>query len=1488
MELNVSADIGSLKKHLSSVRRILGGVVPSVGLKVLEDPRLWASYTRRANAVREVLSALERSPTYAPSEAKVQEYRALLELVRLGDSLLQQQQLGKLAPHGTEPRQIQKIAFQRLIEFCQRAEEGGPRFPGGVFSTHLDCATGIGKTAFFLMCAAAAKQVGQRVVVFTPYVDLIEQTVREAKKFAPDLKVGWSYAESCTADADKDLVLVTYQGSDRACSGEFGKFSLGFLDEVHLALTPSRRRLPARIPGLALAVGLTGSPRYTAEKHVARYFGPALLSVSLPQAIRMGQLAPMTTVAIRTNVKMVDPTISESGELGAAEIDKLVRDDVRNKAIISILKSAVIQDSPHGTLVSCFNTEHVERLMKLAKEEGLEKLGELHYKATENGQRVLEKCLAGDIRILFVVRKTIGLDLPNFKTLVNGRESFSEPDATQRAGRIARLYGDAIGLLIDILDRFETYGRRHPITGYQLLGGEVLVPEERRDDPAIRKRLGQIREAFEKLELPQGYEVLLTPEQLMKVAPEAAGQELVPERLFSVDEVRQILQNSNMTLINLIYDHPASTLASTQLSSDNPMFNGSVMTLVERTDSPRLLMSQARFARQFSKFAEEVFGDMYWEELRSYQFGRDVRTDDVAHFLSLVVEKVCPLGEVFIRPHPVGKNKSRESGPSHKTLPSLRSGGISYFGTDVLRVLGISSERCDELDLSQRISRELVAELCQKYLSTEQSSRILEQFDNQIQVKALLELGPGKVKCSIPLWQLNKETFYSAHFTHPDGFSRTGAEILRSASALGYLHIVVSGEAGFNEFLVSFIGDRKELEFGRVYAIYERHRRALAFSSVANSIADRVYGVMRLALEGQLDRRLAEALRRCPADYDKSEISIPGLEGEEFTMAELGYLAGSALKANRAEILGAPGSPQRVAAEMLDAAPGEIWERFCRSISEHPDKRVSGAVVESAARSLASFDKRAFFGRRSLTGILLGLGPQIGRDSFRLRRERGHIEGVNTSLDAYLLGRIGEWREVSSSLRSEVEIDLHGFSRRLFTTPVDRSSYLLASALWDMSGATPKVDEQFEESWGASSPGKLVTVRRSHFARETYSVTLTAADEIDASVLSSAVVCRVAGSNDTTVWYVGDVYNCKRGTLSTDDFDAVFKKIGEGNGGGRIVLGMFVGQLGIRADLLVHATLNVAYSSEEPGTAIVKGFSYSETGIRSLRIPEIFDINCQKAVRNFYVEARLKRIEGLARSNLSIASDMPVIWSTTEMKSCLASSVSWVSVESFLDSADDAASRRDFGQLLRLFRDSQFQRFHIQSSATSVFYLSLHEIANYVPDQTVVSAAMWRAYVEFAAQLRDRSEPMPNDASAVFVSWRRNNITAKVKEFLGLPEVEARSGESSVALATQAVVASLPPSAKLEANGPHFTPDGKLVVYQTEMAGGTYFHYSRNCRNLTQGSKPRVVVATDVLGKGSGGICCKNCGTPQPSQVAKIESTYSRPQTRSNRTVLVE
>jgi type I restriction enzyme R subunit len=423
---------------------------------------------------------------------------------------------------GRKPRYYQQIAVNRTVEAIARGQN----------RLLLVMATGTGKTytAFQIIHRLWKSGAKKRILFLADRNALIDQTRRgDFKHFKDKMTV----VKHRQVDKSFEIYLALYQGlsgNDEAAnvytqfSREF--FDLIVIDECHRgsANEDSSWREILRYFNKATHIGLTATPKETAETSNIEYFGDPVYTYSLRQGIDDGFLAPYRVIRVALNVDAEGwrPEQGKTDKEGFEVEDRIYnRTDFDRNLVIDERTLSVARklteflkgyDRFAKTIVFCVDIDHAERMRTALANLNADLVAD-NYKYVmqitgdnDEGKRELDNFINPEERYPVIATTselmTTGVDAQTCKVIVLDAVINSPTKFKQIVGRGTRIneeFGKLYFTIIDFRNATDQFAdpnfdgdpvRIKPLTEDDDLEG-IVDEEQENPEPVIDEETGE-------------------------------------------------------------------------------------------------------------------------------------------------------------------------------------------------------------------------------------------------------------------------------------------------------------------------------------------------------------------------------------------------------------------------------------------------------------------------------------------------------------------------------------------------------------------------------------------------------------------------------------------------------------------------------------------------------------------------------------------------------------------------------------------------------------------------------------------------------------------------------------------------------------------------------------------------------------------------------------------------------------------------------------
>ena len=373
---------------------------------------------------------------------------------------------------GKVPRYYQQIAINRTVEAIAKGQD----------RVLLVMATGTGKTltAFQIIHRLQKSGLRKRILFLADRNALVDQAKRnDFKHFKDKMTV----VKNRVIDKSYEVYLALYQGLSGADeeANAYKQFSRDFfdlvvIDECHRgsAKEDSAWHEILNYFSSATHLGLTATPKETAEVSNLEYFGEPVYTYSLKQGIEDGFLAPYRVIRVQLNID-VDGWSPEEGKLdkegNEVERRQYNRSDYDRSLVIQERTELVAKkvteflkgfDRYAKTIVFCRDIDHAERMRHALINENSDLVQENDRYVMQitgdnpEGKRELDNFISVEERYPVIAATsellTTGIDAQTCKVIVLDSEIRSMTKFKQIIGRGTRINEEYDKLYFNILD----------------------------------------------------------------------------------------------------------------------------------------------------------------------------------------------------------------------------------------------------------------------------------------------------------------------------------------------------------------------------------------------------------------------------------------------------------------------------------------------------------------------------------------------------------------------------------------------------------------------------------------------------------------------------------------------------------------------------------------------------------------------------------------------------------------------------------------------------------------------------------------------------------------------------------------------------------------------------------------------------------------------------------------------------------------------------
>jgi len=362
----------------------------------------------------------------------------------------------------------------------------------GMNAFYIKEPSGIGKTQYAIELTNAGQF--KKVLFLVPTLALVDQTDNRFRKFGENI-VSINNFTGTKKEMDGQIIIGTYQSFQRASEFPIDPscFDLVIWDEVHEALTPARQQIMNFFDPQTIHLGLTASDEYNELKRVENFM-PCIARMTIEEAVKLNLLCGVRCWLAQTNIDISRITLTR-GDYDIKEQKRIIDIVRRNRAALDIYSEFF---NGQTCLITCINVEHAMKIAEIFQHAGISARAvwgstQEYYLPKRELQQRLDDFKIGKIKVITTVDLIDkGFDDTLISALINLRITSSVVKATQRGGRVLRLFSDEdkkqpvarkmfrrwggkLATVVDFLDECQNHSFR-PVLFSDILGGTYILP----------------------------------------------------------------------------------------------------------------------------------------------------------------------------------------------------------------------------------------------------------------------------------------------------------------------------------------------------------------------------------------------------------------------------------------------------------------------------------------------------------------------------------------------------------------------------------------------------------------------------------------------------------------------------------------------------------------------------------------------------------------------------------------------------------------------------------------------------------------------------------------------------------------------------------------------------------------------------------------------------------------------------------------------------
>jgi superfamily II DNA or RNA helicase len=366
-------------------------------------------------------------------------------------------------------------------------------------SGYIKLPTGTGKTVLFGQIIRAVANHKSRALILVPRIQLVEQTYKSLKTFAPKLSVGRintdykEYGNQITVCTYTSWVLQIQSGKIK-----IDDYDYIILDEGHRALTPNITKLVEKAKKKSIILGFSATPGFSAYKHLNELLIHEIYTMELGEAIHLGLLVGVRVMLVELDVDLSN-TASKRGDYETKDLEKLINTNEVNNTALKVYKKYFKGEC---TIIYANSVQHVHDVVATFVKSGIKARG-IHGGLSKKVRgEILHDYHLGKFSVLVNCDLlSEGFDEPRVSVCLNLRPTQSAVFAEQRGGRVLRLDPDNPNKIAHVVDFIykESTRRKLAILFSEITCGAIVLPEHFKTSRNLKG--GAIRDPRELLEI---------------------------------------------------------------------------------------------------------------------------------------------------------------------------------------------------------------------------------------------------------------------------------------------------------------------------------------------------------------------------------------------------------------------------------------------------------------------------------------------------------------------------------------------------------------------------------------------------------------------------------------------------------------------------------------------------------------------------------------------------------------------------------------------------------------------------------------------------------------------------------------------------------------------------------------------------------------------------------------------------------------------------
>lgn len=334
------------------------------------------------------------------------------------------------------------------------------------------CASGKTVWAGHITLSAHAN-FGAKVLFLAHRIELIDQTVAKFKEFGLE-RIGVIRADDSRVDMLAPIQVASVWTLARRPELAL-HFDIIFIDECHLALSESFRKVIALYPNATL-IGLTATPTRLDGKPLKDLFDAIEPAATYSDLIRDGFVRAPRILCPTVQADLAG-VHTRAGDFVTSELEEVMG---KNNLLGEIVKEWLAHAGGRRTVCFAVSVAHSKSIVERFLKAGVPAAHIDAETSIEDRRDVLGRLEKGELRIVSNVDiLTAGWNQPCVKVMIDARPTKSLVRYLQSCGRPLRVFGDEVPLILDHACNVDRHNFPHMDRQWDLESGCKPVKEKK-------------------------------------------------------------------------------------------------------------------------------------------------------------------------------------------------------------------------------------------------------------------------------------------------------------------------------------------------------------------------------------------------------------------------------------------------------------------------------------------------------------------------------------------------------------------------------------------------------------------------------------------------------------------------------------------------------------------------------------------------------------------------------------------------------------------------------------------------------------------------------------------------------------------------------------------------------------------------------------------------------------------------------------------------